>query len=70
MMAKLLVFSGNPLQLSAGDTLELSQVYLAGIGFPSSKAELISLKLLAVCDFEILAIKIKISKKKGVLRAF
>jgi hypothetical protein len=48
----------------------LSQVYLAGIGLPSSKAELVSLKVVAVWDFVTLAIKIKISIKKGVLTAF
>jgi hypothetical protein len=69
-MAKLFVCSGNPLQLSGGDILEPSQVYLTGIGFPSSKAALISLKLLAVCDFEILAKKIKTSIRKYVLTAF
>jgi hypothetical protein len=70
MMAKLFVFSGNPLQLSGGDILALSQVYLAGIGLPSSKAELVSLKVVAVWDFVTLAIKIKISIKKCVLTAF
>jgi hypothetical protein len=68
MIAKLLVVPGNPLQLSAGDTFELSHVYLAGIGFPSAKAELTSLNLLEVCDFEIPAIKKKIKRKKDALK--
>jgi hypothetical protein len=67
MMAKLFVFWGTPLQLRGGGTFVPSQVYLAGIGFPSSKAELISVKLLSVCDFATPPIKIKVSNKKGVL---
>jgi hypothetical protein len=69
-MAKLLVALGNPLQLSAGDILELSQVYLTGIGFPSLKAGLISLKLLSVCALAIVVRRNKISEKKCVLRIF
>jgi hypothetical protein len=36
------------------------------MGFPASKAELVSLKLLAVCEFEMPVIKIKISNNECV----
>ena len=70
IMAKLFVFSGNPVQLNGGEILALSQVYLAGIGLPSWKAALISLKLLVVCDFELKAIHMKFSRKKHVFTVF
>jgi hypothetical protein len=63
IIAKLFVFLGNPVQLSGGVILTPSQVYLGGIGLPSSKAELTNLKLLAVCDFEVPAKQIAIIKR-------
>src|SRR5207248_9487671 len=40
--AKLFVSAGAPLHLSAGETFAPSHVYLAGISWPSEKAELVS----------------------------